>query len=77
MSISVFKQSVFVLMVLSLIGLNTVHGANPSHPPAPSLEIPNPDHDFGEVPEGEKISHAFTLKNTGTGVLKIHRVQPG
>jgi hypothetical protein len=43
----------------------------------PSIHLPKPTHDFGEVPEGEVVSHDFKVKNVGEEVLKIQRVRPG
>lgn len=43
----------------------------------PQLAVPEPSHDFGEVAEGEVISHEFTLRNTGTEALQIADVRPG
>jgi hypothetical protein len=43
----------------------------------PVMEIPSPRHDAGSHWEGEKVSHAFEVRNTGKGELKILRVKPG
>ena len=34
-------------------------------------------YNVGEVWEGDKVSHTFTVKNTGTAELNIHKVKPG
>lgn len=41
------------------------------------IEIPEATHDFGEVIEGESVSHRFVVKNKGTAELKIAQVRPG
>jgi len=40
----------------------------------PKLSVPNDDFDFGDVPEGEKVKHDFTLLNSGDDILVIERV---
>ena len=43
----------------------------------PALEVPEWYFDFGEVKEGTDYVHAFVIRNKGTGVLEIKKVQPG
>jgi hypothetical protein len=43
----------------------------------PALEVPEAYFDFGEVKEGTDYRHAFVIRNKGTGVLEIKKVQPG
>ena len=43
----------------------------------PQLRVPGPSHDFGEVAEGETVSHEFILQNPGTEALQIADVRPG
>ena len=43
----------------------------------PHLKVAEPLHDFGEVMEGEVISHDFTILNTGAEALQITDVRPG
>lgn len=44
---------------------------------APALVVPEYYYNFGEVEEGAEYLHAFVIKNKGTGVLEIKKVQPG
>jgi len=39
---------------------------------APRVVVDKPAIDFGEVPQGQKIAHAFILKNAGDVDLTIH-----
>jgi hypothetical protein len=67
-----FKIQVVVVLLgftLSLAGWAMAGG--------PQLAVPEPSHDFGEVAEGEVVSHEFTLRNTGTEALQIADVRPG
>jgi hypothetical protein len=41
----------------------------------PTLEVPESNYDFGQVEEGGKLTHVFTLKNLGGGVLHIDQVR--
>lgn len=43
---------------------------------APRLQIAAPLHDFGSVPQGERIRHEFILVNTGDTPLEIIDVRP-
>lgn len=43
----------------------------------PALEVPEWYFDFGKVKEGTDYQHAFVIRNKGTGVLQIKKVQPG
>jgi hypothetical protein len=43
----------------------------------PALEVPEWYFDFGEVKEWVDYTHAFVIRNKGTGVLEIKKVQPG
>ncbi len=44
---------------------------------APALEVPEAYFDFGDVKEGTDCRHAFVIRNKGTGVLEIKKVQAG
>jgi hypothetical protein len=41
----------------------------------PSIQIKEPEYDFGVVPEGAEIEHEFTVRNTGKVLLNIERVR--
>jgi hypothetical protein len=43
----------------------------------PALEVPEWYFDFGEVKEGTDYIHAFVIRNKGTGLLEIKKVQAG
>ena len=43
----------------------------------PQIKVLEPNHDFGEVSEGETVSHEFIIQNTGTEALQITDVRPG
>ncbi|MHC1729582.1 MAG: hypothetical protein AB9866_26865 [Syntrophobacteraceae bacterium] len=43
----------------------------------PAVEVPEWYFDFGEVQEGTAYLHTFIIRNRGTGVLEIKKVQPG
>ncbi|MFN8390081.1 MAG: DUF1573 domain-containing protein [Bdellovibrionota bacterium] len=40
----------------------------------PKLQVADTVFDFGTVQQGEKVEHGFTLKNLGSGTLKVERV---
>lgn len=41
----------------------------------PSIQIKQPEYDFGVVMEGTEIEHEFTVRNTGKALLNIERVR--
>ncbi|MBN2498134.1 MAG: DUF1573 domain-containing protein [Deltaproteobacteria bacterium] len=45
--------------------------------PPPAIACDKPEHDFGSVLQGEKVEHAFVIRNTGKGVLRIKRARGG
>ena len=46
-----------------------------SSSPLPSLDIAETEFDFGEVSQGEKVTHVFTFTNGGDAPLVIDRVK--
>jgi hypothetical protein len=43
----------------------------------PHLVIAQQTFDAGKVIEGKEVSHAFVIKNQGSGALIIKQVKPG
>jgi hypothetical protein len=43
---------------------------------SPVAVVDQASHDFGEVYEGERISHTFRIRNTGTAPLEIREPDP-
>jgi len=41
----------------------------------PRIEFENTVHDFGEVIQGENVTHTYRLQNVGDEVLKIEKVK--
>ena len=41
---------------------------------SPKLEFVEKMHDFGNVTEGDRLTHVFVIRNTGAGTLLIDRV---
>ena len=54
----------------------TVHADSTPEDPskAPQAFFAEPEYDFGDVAQGEKVSHTFHLRNKGPGVLRIKNV---
>lgn len=38
---------------------------------APKVKVDNPVFDAGEIPQGKKISHEYTIENIGDEILTI------
>jgi hypothetical protein len=75
-----FRSSLKWQIVL-LVGLTICFSANFARADAseakPVVEIPSPRYDAGTHWEGEVVTHAFEVKNTGSSELKIISVKPG
>jgi Protein of unknown function (DUF1573) len=41
----------------------------------PSMQVKDPDYNFGKIMEGSEIEHEFSVRNTGKKVLNIERVR--
>ncbi len=46
-------------------------------PKGPKIVIKGVRHDFGDVKEGEIVTHTFRVLNQGNETLKIIKVKPG
>lgn len=45
--------------------------------PKPKIVVDSAFHNYGEVLRGEKVSHAFVIKNQGKAILIIKNAKPG
>ena len=43
----------------------------------PMIVVEEPTYDFGQVSEGEVVTHDFRVVNKGTAPLEIKNVKPG
>jgi hypothetical protein len=70
--------TLIILLVAGLFftGLYPVSAMDQTDQP-PSAAAVEPEFEFQPVVEGEKVSHDFLIRNTGTGVLKIKNVKLG
>jgi hypothetical protein len=60
------------LVACTLRGIASEAGASSG----PQLTIQEPSYDFGKVPQGAALQHAFTITNTGHQPLAITAVKP-
>ncbi len=44
--------------------------------PPPSIEFTSLEHDFGEIDEGQSVSHEFRFWNSGQSLLFIRNIKP-
>jgi len=61
------KKVIFLFLLISSIVF--------SQQSAPQISSPNRFHNFGDLREGQIVSHSFIIKNTGTDTLKIFNVR--
>lgn len=70
------KYWLFGLTILALI-LICGHFALAEQDGAPKMVLKEQNFDFGEVKEGEVITHTFEVLNQGDEMLTIEKVNPG
>ncbi len=63
------------LIFYMIIGLN--YTGNVLAQTKPKIVVDSPFHNYGEVLRGEKVSHAFVIKNQGKETLIIKNAKPG
>lgn|SRR5262245_29837707 len=64
------RPVVMGLLILGLTGGPLATVVKPGQG-SPIAAVDQPTHDFGEVYEGEHISHTFTVRNTGSAPLEL------
>jgi Protein of unknown function (DUF1573) len=47
-----------------------------SNLPLTTVEFMEDNHNFGEIPDGDKVSHTYKFRNTGSNPLKVENVKP-
>ncbi len=55
---------------------NAVAAEPVSNMPLTSAEFTEESFNFGEVAEGDKVTHSFKFKNTGSNPLRVNNVKP-
>src|SRR5262245_17033358 len=74
------KQRFRTIVIALLLGLapalssTRAAGAQQSPSALPNAVIPAPTHDFGEVKQGERLTHTFVIRNDGGAPLEIQRI---
>ena len=46
-------------------------------PSGPAMVLDKTDFDAGQILQGERIEHVFTVRNSGDQALEIKKVNPG
>lgn len=63
-------------LAASVLVLANIAFAEDALPPKPKAEFVEREYDYGTVAEGAKVSHSFSVRNVGTGVLSIQSLFP-
>ncbi|HET9227827.1 MAG TPA: DUF1573 domain-containing protein, partial [Thermoanaerobaculia bacterium] len=64
-------------MALVVLGVVVVLSLSGCQPQPPKIEIPTRRHDFGTVVQGERVEHAFEVRNRGGSDLLLEEVKVG
>ena len=71
------KNSVFRIFFVMLIFVIIPFSAHSQDKLGPRLVIEEREFDFGQVKQGSRITHNFTIINRGDEILAIKKVSPG
>jgi hypothetical protein len=71
------KNSVFRIFFVMLIFVIIPFSAYSQDKQGPRLVIEEREFDFGQVKQGSRITHNFTILNRGDEILEIKKVSPG
>ena len=58
------KKITFLFLIFASIAYSQLVG--------PKIVVPNPNHDFGDIIQGEKVQHNFVVTNTGGNGAVFH-----
>lgn len=64
------------ILSISLVVMLTFGAALSEGAPAPKLQMTSVLHNYGDVMKGERILHAFVIRNQGTADLIIEQANP-
>ena len=70
------SKRITMLMLVLLVAVTAFAQTEAASEKAPRLTLVDPLKDFGTVAKGEKLTHAFQIKNTGTADLEILAARP-
>jgi hypothetical protein len=65
-----------LVAALAAFGVMAVAAQEPAADAKPKAVVPQPIHDGGTVPTGQKLVHDFVVQNEGGAVLEITEVRP-
>lgn len=68
------KNFIKILIVFFSMGISLQSFAQEEEKNGPKIKFEEESHNFGEVKQGEKVSHKFTFKNTGNQPLVLSNV---
>ena len=73
-------RTVFWACLVFTCGIGWVHGAQEvaqEQTAVPVIVVKETTFDFGQVSEGDVVTHDFQVLNQGTAPLEIKKVKPG
>jgi len=65
-------MKIFIVSVLVIFSIQGI--AQDQEKNGPKIKFDKEQHEFGDVKQGEKVSHSFTFKNTGNEPLVLNNV---
>jgi hypothetical protein len=75
-----FLRTVFFACFFFVLGIGLAQGAQAvveEQTAVPVIVVEESIHDFGQVSQGEAVTHDFRVLNQGTAPLEIKKVKPG
>ena len=74
------SRSVCFTFFFIVLGIGLAQGAKEvvkEQTAAPVIVVEEPTYNFGQVAQGESVTHDFRVLNQGTVPLEIKKVKPG
>lgn len=71
------QRTLYAILILVLVSVGFAKPCSAEKGKVPVIELETTTYEFGQVSEGEVVTHDFKVFNRGDAVLEIKQVKPG
>ena len=71
------KRILHSILILLLVSISLAKPCPAEKDKVPVIEVDTTTYEFGQVSQGEVVTHDFKVFNRGDAVLEIKQVKPG
>ena len=71
------QRTLHAILILLLVSVGLAKPCTAEKDKVPVIEVDSTTYEFGQVSEGEVVTHDFKVFNRGDAVLEIKQVKPG